>query len=733
MSEDRAMPATPSLIQLARQLADGLGRPFAVRSDYRFSVPTENGLREATVPAAVFSGVTPSFNSAAVALSATNGSGASALLRDLGYLGAPLVVLQEGDELAAYEFSAPLVPHQIDRVKLSESMTWIRRHLLPHLEDALQPTLPNVQARDLVLTETTSSLRIVVTSIMEELLTDSNMGESDAFGSALALIRTVLFSGRRPNTSTAKLLRSRLSFENIPVESISELYESLAVGTLTKRELGIFYTPAWLARRLVERLPARGVVEGNAVDPACGSGTFLVCYIERMLDERRRRDPEYKATATDLEDSVAGVDVDPVALESTRLTLDILARRLDAGTPTWRLTQGDSTASILTGTKTLIGNLPFGYRTHQNRSDISTAILERWLSEVPTLDYLALILPYSITFARSAGIARERLLKFFRVDELISLPETAFSTSKVPTLAVIASRSPAEEVVVVREVQARDLETYRRSGVAKSFGSVLPIAGKDPWVISPYYSALATANSRRAAVLEAYCEIRIGLQAYGSPPGTVVVSDDDDPSKRLLEDAKDFLNWSPGTWRRLRRVAGERSSLRRPGPIDLFDKDKLIVRTLTNQYQRGRLACIIETGGVWFTDRFTGIWPRENTIPIWGLAAYLQSSLVELWFASTNVSRTLRLSGLAQLPIPPLPLEWWERAGRLVKEGAVVVNPRWRHDSARFDLFSSSARTSDWAWFDSAVFTAFGISPTTADDIVAYLQNYLTVGTYPDD
>ncbi|MDR2840783.1 MAG: N-6 DNA methylase, partial [Paludibacter sp.] len=76
-------------------------------------------------------------------------------------------------------------------------------------------------------------------------------------------------------------------FQYIPVELISRLYEEF-LGE-NKAENGLYYTPSHLAKLLVDEcLPLKkyqevDLTKFNALDPACGSGIFLVLVFKRLV------------------------------------------------------------------------------------------------------------------------------------------------------------------------------------------------------------------------------------------------------------------------------------------------------------------------------------------------------------------------------------------------------------------------------------------------------------------
>ena len=100
---------------------------------------------------------------------------------------------------------------------------------------------------------------------------------------------------------------------------LKDLYQGLLPRSIRHR-LGEFYTPDWLAQRVVneatssaQRLdPAKRVL-----DPACGSGTFLVEVISRMIQTAIRRDP--RRTLNQILENVVGFDLSPLAVQASKV------------------------------------------------------------------------------------------------------------------------------------------------------------------------------------------------------------------------------------------------------------------------------------------------------------------------------------------------------------------------------------------------------------------------------
>jgi hypothetical protein len=94
------------------------------------------------------------------------------------------------------------------------------------------------------------------------------------------------------------------------------VYQEL-VDPADRHELGEFYTPDWLCEVMVgELLPAKGMV--SALDPACGSGSFLRALIAHL----RRANPSGgdDERLQGILDHVVGIDIHPLAVTISRAT-----------------------------------------------------------------------------------------------------------------------------------------------------------------------------------------------------------------------------------------------------------------------------------------------------------------------------------------------------------------------------------------------------------------------------
>ena len=121
-------------------------------------------------------------------------------------------------------------------------------------------------------------------------------------------------------------------FRFIPVEIISAIYEEFMKGAdpKKKRDEGAYYTPRHLAETVLHvALEGRyaEVMTWKILDPACGSGIFLVAMFNLMAEQWRRanisrkRQTKAQALLEILQTQIRGVDSNPEACRITAFSL----------------------------------------------------------------------------------------------------------------------------------------------------------------------------------------------------------------------------------------------------------------------------------------------------------------------------------------------------------------------------------------------------------------------------
>jgi SAM-dependent methyltransferase len=122
-------------------------------------------------------------------------------------------------------------------------------------------------------------------------------------------------------TSFVRTLARRLArfdWTNVEHDVLKVLYESV-IGAETRKRLGEYYTPDWLADQIVSDA-VTDPLRQRVLDPACGSGTFLFHAVRRHLAAADEAGVPLAEALSGLTDHVLGIDLHPVAVALARVT-----------------------------------------------------------------------------------------------------------------------------------------------------------------------------------------------------------------------------------------------------------------------------------------------------------------------------------------------------------------------------------------------------------------------------
>ena len=111
---------------------------------------------------------------------------------------------------------------------------------------------------------------------------------------------------------------NRFDLRDIRVDILKALYESL-IDPETRHDLGEYYTPDWLAARMVAAAVDDPLAR-RVMDPACGSGTFLFHAVRAVLAAAKASGLSPAAAARRATANVFGIDIHPVAVVFARAT-----------------------------------------------------------------------------------------------------------------------------------------------------------------------------------------------------------------------------------------------------------------------------------------------------------------------------------------------------------------------------------------------------------------------------
>ncbi|MFA6150519.1 MAG: N-6 DNA methylase [Chitinophagaceae bacterium] len=134
-------------------------------------------------------------------------------------------------------------------------------------------------------------------------------------------------------------------FNYLPIELISHIYEDFLANESGQKKKGVVYTPPYLVQFLIDQcMPLKdGRQDFKIVDPACGSGIFLVGAFKRMIQWWRVRNSWSKPKKENIEElkmilknNIFGCDLESEAVTLSYFSLGLAL--LDALSPKeiWR-------------------------------------------------------------------------------------------------------------------------------------------------------------------------------------------------------------------------------------------------------------------------------------------------------------------------------------------------------------------------------------------------------------
>ena len=262
---------------------------------------------------------------------------------------------------------------------------------------------------------------------------------------------------------------ARFDWRRAPADIAAALYETV-IPPEERRQLGEYYTPQWLADAMAAELVADPLRQ-QVLDPACGSGAFIVAAVGRFLAAARAAGWQPQATLDGLRTAVMGIDVHPAAVHLARAAWAFAAREAIAAAADYNT---EIAAPIYLGDA-----LQLRYRTGDLLAEPSVAVETRE-ADNPTLTFPMSLVERADTFDALLGDIARAIEN--DADPLLALDDHGIS-------------NPAERPMLERAVAT--LQALHNAGrdhiwayytrnvvrpVALSRGKVDVIIGNPPWL-----------------------------------------------------------------------------------------------------------------------------------------------------------------------------------------------------------------------------------------------------------
>jgi len=342
-----------------------------------------------------------------------------------------------------------------------------------------------------------------------------------------------------------------------------------------EKEDGVVYTPEEIVELILDRLKYRhsAALQGKIIDPACGSGAFLLPAARRLIAAGRRENWPEKEIVTALAANIVGADIDQQALQRCREELNNLVER--QGLPpvsSWQLIHGDALAPETLGAEAgtfqfVVGNPPYvriqnlgperRRRLQQQWSscqrgaaDLFLAFFQLGFQLMNPGGSLGYITPRSYFTSEAGQELRKIFLDEDYLQEIIDFGrQQLFPQVTTYTAITIARRRSRRRALRRRQVtiERRDSDWQQRAWKERVLGSELAL-GENRWlVINSGDRKFINRCEQRGPSLGQKCAIHVGLatladrvyilqQVEQQPGGTMLAVRDRQGQEHLLEE-----------------------------------------------------------------------------------------------------------------------------------------------------------------------------------------------------
>lgn len=168
-----------------------------------------------------------------------------------------------------------------------------------------------------------------------------------------------------------------------PVDIFKELYMSI-IPKSVRHSMGEYFTPTWLSEYVIdEAIKLQKNSDWKAIDPCCGSGTFILSLIKRIVGDvnvSQLSKEEKETIKQKILNSVYGIDINPLSVLSARVGYYLALRPFgDVNNIEIPIYLGDS---AITPVEISIDNIPcYKYSVINNKKSFDVVLPIRFVKQ----------------------------------------------------------------------------------------------------------------------------------------------------------------------------------------------------------------------------------------------------------------------------------------------------------------------------------------------------------------
>lgn len=494
----------------------------------------------------------------------------------------------------------------------------------------------------------------------------------------------------------------------------------LAEGKAHRKEQGIYYTPTYVVDYIVKNTVGELAKDKNfdlknikILDPACGSGSFLMKAFDYLVTLDKKKNGEIEQTKLDLagatatygrkieilKNNIFGVDLDPKAVEIAQLNLLLKAAEKKHRLPTLQenIKIGNSLIDDKTisprafrweeefkeiisngGFDVVIGNPPYGAAFNNNEKiyfeqkyfymksiyESYRLFIERAIKLVKKEGYLGLIIPNTWFYLTNAEHMRKELLSKFTLVKIINLPQSVFEDATIDTCILILrnlsqNSNQIKTYFFPYKDKINNLENLKYSMIkqndllnAPSSVINLKLTGDDASLISKI--------KKQPLVLNDYVKIITGIKPYqvgkGIPSQTKKILDEKPYTSTTQKDGS-FKPWLTGKFISRYGLLPNKEFIKygewlaEPKTAVIFETDRIVLQQIRNPSLPRRIVATFIKGGIYTNNGIHNLLIKDKKQSLW-ILGILNSKLMNFYFSAHYNDVNIKPSNLYNLPYP---------------------------------------------------------------------------------
>lgn len=509
-----------------------------------------------------------------------------------------------------------------------------------------------------------------------------------------------------------RLLMRRLGLQNLRSRDIADGYLSILPRSQRSGK-GVFYTPHKVVEYILdETLPKPRFGKKASVpyppdfrilEPACGTGYFLLGAYRRLRDAYRRAKIEPSgAVRMILEKHIAAIDIDPDALLIALSAVlkeagDEIDSALESGPIKLAFHRADfldkdfdkenhSLGRLLKGGfPVIVGNPPYisfyakrakaisamdrayyqqNYRMGKGRINTYCLFIERAFDLLQPSGVLGYIIPNTMLIMKSYEPLRKHILENGWIRSIVDLSLKVFPEVEVPTCVIAVEKRDTRALQFPRHVTSGFWESARSEGpdnlesINQSKFENLPYSMFNIHIRSDD-SAILDAIEKAGSPLAEFCEVRDGINPANMTKKLVTFSEEslDQPFKPVLR-GRDIgpyqLNWD-NMWVRYDREFANKAA----GEYCFLREERIFIQNpkiLTRQ-TADRLIAAWDNEGFYALNTIHVTVPRNGDIDLKFLIALYNSKLLNYYYRrifpdTEKLFPQVKTVNVEKLPIP---------------------------------------------------------------------------------